>query len=682
MFSLENFDLGHFLIAVIDILIVTYIIYKLIMIVRGTRAVQLLQGIFVIIIVWYVSNFFGLVTLNWLMQNTIRWGFLAIIIIFQPEVRRALEQLGRGGFFSRGKSPGEKDMEKSIDDMVSAVNYMAKRRIGALISFEKKTGLNDYVETGISMNARLTYQLLVNVFIPNTPLHDGAVIIRDNQIAAAACYLPLSESPFISKELGTRHRAAIGISEVTDCLTIVVSEETGGISLTKSGELYRDIDEEMLRSLLNRELLDPSDNDQSSFGNGEGKNMDNLLKNKWFVRILSFIIAIMLYTVVTSEQSPTSSGNQTPTQQPEKMENIALDVHYNDDKFILKGAPEHVTIQLRGPQSLLQKASLTNDHQAYIDLSGKKAGTYTVPVQTKGYPEGLTITRFPPKITVELHKKATASFAVKIKLLNKDDIPKGFVVKDVKTSPEEVKVTAPQDIIQRISFVRGYVNMKGAKETIEKSVPLNIYDVQGNEMSVTTSPESVDVTVVVSEESKKVPLNKQIKGSLPEGYQLQSVKLGREEVEIFGPTAVLQDIDHLTVTIDISDMTTDQTLSIPLDIPEKVKKVTPKKVSAKIDVATIQEKTIQDIPIAVKGLDDGQHVSFIQPEDKQVAVTVSGPEDVVTSLKPEAIDASIDVSELTLGEHTVSVVYATSKEVSLHPKIEKVMINITKTTDM
>lgn len=270
MFSFENFDLVDFLVEVVDILIVTYIIYKLIMIVRGTKAVQLLQGIVVIIIVWYLSNFFGLVTLNWLMENAIRWGFLAIIIIFQPEVRRALEQLGRGGFFSRG-TPGEEDIERSIDAMVKAVAYMAKRRIGALISVERKTGLNDYVETGITMNARLTYQLLVNIFIPNTPLHDGAVVVRENQVAAAACYLPLSESPFVSKELGTRHRAALGISEVTDSVTIVVSEETGGISLTKNGELYRDIDEDMLKSLLTQELLMNVRSGSSSRWNWRGK---------------------------------------------------------------------------------------------------------------------------------------------------------------------------------------------------------------------------------------------------------------------------------------------------------------------------------------------------------------------------------------------------------------------------
>lgn len=243
------------LIDIIDILIVSYVIYKLITMIRGTKAIQLLKGITVVISVRFLSELFHLETLQWLMDKAITWGFLAIIIIFQPEFRRALEQLGRGRLFSRSGGEEEEETRETIEALVKGVSYMAKRRIGALISIERETGLHEYVETGIPLEARLTSQLLVNIFIPNTPLHDGAVIIKERKIVAAACYLPLSESPFISKELGTRHRAALGISEVTDSLTIVVSEETGQISLTKNGELHRDIDEEKLRDMLRRGLL-------------------------------------------------------------------------------------------------------------------------------------------------------------------------------------------------------------------------------------------------------------------------------------------------------------------------------------------------------------------------------------------------------------------------------------------
>lgn len=252
--ALGDFQVLQYLGDIIDILLVWYVIYKLIMVIRGTKAVQLLKGITVIIVVRVLSQYLGLNTLQWLMDQALTWGFLAIIIIFQPELRRALEQLGRGKFFARTASQEDEEQSKVIESVVKATEYMAKRRIGALLTIERETGMGDYIETGISLKADVSSELLINIFIPNTPLHDGAVILQKNQVAAAACYLPLSESPFISKELGTRHRAAVGISEVTDSITVVVSEETGSISLAKNGELHRNLSTDKLKDMLQSEF--------------------------------------------------------------------------------------------------------------------------------------------------------------------------------------------------------------------------------------------------------------------------------------------------------------------------------------------------------------------------------------------------------------------------------------------
>ncbi|BCG61151.1 diadenylate cyclase CdaA [Paenibacillus sp. URB8-2] len=238
---------------IIDILIVSYIIYKVLNMVRGTRAIQLLKGILVLIVIWAFSTLFDLYTLKWLMNQMFTFGVLAIFIIFQPELRRGLEQLGRGKFFGR-TAENDEEVSKLIGEIIKAVNYLARRKIGALIVFERATGLNEYKESGIPMNSVVSSELLINIFIPNTPLHDGALIMQGNQIAAAACYLPLSENPFISKELGTRHRAGIGISEVTDAVSVIVSEETGQISLAINGQVVRDIKEESLISKLYEEL--------------------------------------------------------------------------------------------------------------------------------------------------------------------------------------------------------------------------------------------------------------------------------------------------------------------------------------------------------------------------------------------------------------------------------------------
>lgn len=239
-------------INIMDVLLVWFVVYQLIKVIKGTKAVQLLQGVFVIIITRILTGIFGLETLRWMMDQVFTYGLLVIMIIFQPELRRALEQLGRGRLFARTMMDEEEERARLLEALSKSVSYMAKRRIGALISIEKETGLSEYIETGTPLNSDITSELLINIFIPNAPLHDGAVIMQRNRIAAAGCYLPLSESPFISKELGTRHRAALGLSEVSDAVTIIVSEETGAISIAIDGDLHRDLSLEEFEVRLRR----------------------------------------------------------------------------------------------------------------------------------------------------------------------------------------------------------------------------------------------------------------------------------------------------------------------------------------------------------------------------------------------------------------------------------------------
>ena len=266
LLTLQNF------VRLLDILAVWFVIYELIVFLRGTKAVQLFRGIVVIAIIKAVSVLIGLDTVSWIMDQIINWAVIAMVIIFQPEIRRGLEHLGRGSMFARGKRQNE-DEERMIAELDKAIQYMSKRRIGALVSIKMDTGLEDYIETGIALDADITGELLINIFIPNTPLHDGAVIIQDNQIKVAAAYLPLSESNLIPKELGTRHRAAVGISEVTDALTIVISEETGEVSITKDNELMRGMTRENYLRYFRQVLLTPEDSTKQ-----------NALQN-WFGRV-------------------------------------------------------------------------------------------------------------------------------------------------------------------------------------------------------------------------------------------------------------------------------------------------------------------------------------------------------------------------------------------------------------
>ncbi|TGE75404.1 TIGR00159 family protein [Weissella confusa] len=245
-------------VRIIDIVIVWWLLYRLMMLIRGTKAVTLLRGVGIVIAVKLISWYVGLTTISWLTDQIINWGVIALVVVFQPEIRRGLEHLGRSALFKQKQAYQQET--RLINELDDAIQYMSKRHIGALISIEMETGLEEYIETGIKIDAEVSSQLLINTFIPNTPLHDGAVIIKDARLAAAAAYLPLSDNPTIPKELGTRHRASVGISEVTDSLTIVVSEETGDVSITRNAELMQSLSREDYRKYLTRQLV-PADGD-------------------------------------------------------------------------------------------------------------------------------------------------------------------------------------------------------------------------------------------------------------------------------------------------------------------------------------------------------------------------------------------------------------------------------------
>jgi len=237
----------HWWIDAIDILIVAFIIYQLLQLIRGTHAVQVALGGIVVVVLYWVSQWLDLQAVNWLVRTFLPYAVFGVLVIFQPEIRKMLAHIGKTpllGMFSHQKT------EELLDEIVLATTTLASRRIGAILVLEREMGLKSYIETGIALDAQLTYDLLINIFTPGTPLHDGAAIIQGNRVAAAACFLPLTINPELSRTLGSRHRAAIGITEETDALVVVVSEETRTISVAEAGMLERDLDVAGLRKLL------------------------------------------------------------------------------------------------------------------------------------------------------------------------------------------------------------------------------------------------------------------------------------------------------------------------------------------------------------------------------------------------------------------------------------------------
>jgi len=231
----------------VDILIVAFIVYQLLQFIRGTHAVQMALGGLVLVILYWASQWFNLETVNWLLRTFLPYVVFGIIVVFQTEIRKVLAHLGKTpllGAFATTRT------EEVIDEIVLAATTLAAQRTGAILVIEREMGLRSYIETGIALDALLTYDLLISIFNPGTPLHDGAVVIQGNRVAAAACFLPLTVNPGLARELGSRHRAAIGVTEDTDALAVVVSEETGGISVVVGGNIRRNVDGRALKQAL------------------------------------------------------------------------------------------------------------------------------------------------------------------------------------------------------------------------------------------------------------------------------------------------------------------------------------------------------------------------------------------------------------------------------------------------
>jgi diadenylate cyclase len=243
LFSLPPLDAY----AILDILVVAFIIYQALLLMRGTRAVQMALGLTLVIAFLYMSQWSQLATLSWLLENALSYLFIAVIVIFQSEIRRGLAHFGKTSILSGFSSVNRSEF---YEEIVLATTTLAGRRTGALIVIERDIGLKNYIESGIALDALVSYDVMVTVFDPAVPLHDGAVIIRNGRIAAAACFLPLTVNPRLSKGLGTRHRAAIGVTEETDAVAIIVSEETGSISVAMGGHVERFLDGDGLRQRL------------------------------------------------------------------------------------------------------------------------------------------------------------------------------------------------------------------------------------------------------------------------------------------------------------------------------------------------------------------------------------------------------------------------------------------------
>lgn len=265
MVQLQGLLAAATVLDILDIVVVAYFLYRLHLMMKNTRAATLAKGLLMLLVFMVICRYLNLHVISWLLEKSMTVILVALPVVFQPELRRALEQIGRGKLFHKTSELDEQEFEDMLDSVAHATKIMSKNKVGALMVFERSTGLEDRIETGVAVDGIVSSGLIQNIFVKDTPLHDGAVIIRGKRIIAACCLLPLTENRNLSQELGTRHRAAIGLSEQSDAIVLVVSEETGAVSIARNGELMRYLTVDDVKEILRNSIFRPNMTDKTSF---------------------------------------------------------------------------------------------------------------------------------------------------------------------------------------------------------------------------------------------------------------------------------------------------------------------------------------------------------------------------------------------------------------------------------
>ena len=442
--------------SLLDIFLVTLIFFVILLLVRDTQALVLLRGVFLLIVLLYVlTSLVPLPAFSWLIRTALPSLVFVIPVIFAPEIRRGLEKLGRAGsgagsILPRNNSHSSgSSIVDAIHAVVSATGRLSARQHGALIVLQRSDSLREFMDTGVQLNAIVTPELLLQIFYPNTPLHDGAVIIVENRVAAAGCVMPLSASGILNRsperhQMGLRHRAALGISEATDAIAVVVSEETGSISIAHAGRMIRRLDPERLENVLTafyrppRAAAEPLQHlrthlprldPQPPRGGVKSMELLNRVARNLPTLLFAFAMAVAVWITSVTQADPTISG---PYPRPVKVETIGQD----PGTVLIEINPPQVSVSINAPQSIWKRLN-TEDGlvSAIVDLSGLGPGTHTVNVSTTVKVRPAEFTVIPQSVTVTLEKLASRSFPVRLVVRGEPAI--GYQQGDAELSASE-----------------------------------------------------------------------------------------------------------------------------------------------------------------------------------------------------------------------------------------------------
>ena len=567
--------------TLLDLLLVSLTYFLILLVIKRSQAAVLLRGVLIIaLIAVAVSALFQLPTFTWMLRTALILCLVATPLIFQPELRRGLERLGRTLGFLRIR-PTELS-HRVVPALVRVASDLSERQIGALIILEGTTALTDVISTEVQLNAHLSPDLLETIFQNKSPLHDGAVVVREDEIVAAAAVLPLSEQPLPDgMHQGTRHRATLGISEQSDSLALVVSEENGYISVAQNGRLNRDLDATELRDTLYRFYIPLQASSSGlrglltarlSFSGRNGKvtrrtRVGQILRSVT-TAVLAVMLAVATWLLVAEQVNPAKT--EVMTEIPLRLSNE------NKELLLVSNLPTTVSAVVQAPQDIMANLS-AQSFRATADLSGLSADVHRVPVNVRANDEQVRVVSVDPTtIDVELQLKDTQPMTVEVVLSDRDTLPFSYEISGTPSAqPPQVTVTGPADIMQNLARTEVIIPLRGARSTVQEDRTVLFKDAQGQTLTgLSADPETVQVTVPISQSfnTRDAAVHVVITGTVAPGYWISNIAVDPNTVTLLGPQAILEQIGGFvdTIPVDVSDAAGDILRRVPLAPPARV----------------------------------------------------------------------------------------------------------------
>lgn len=656
--------------TVLDLLLVSLTYFLILVLIRRSQAAVLLRGVLILaLIAVAVSALFQLPTFTYMLRAALIICLIATPLIFQPELRRGLERLGRTFGFLQIR-PTEL-VHRVVPTLLRAANNLSVQRTGGLIVLEGGSNLTDVINTGVLLNADVSTDLLEAIFQDKGPLHDGAVIIREDQIIAAATVLPLSESALPrGMHQGTRHRAALGISEKSDALALVISEETGDISVALQGQLHRKLDATELRDFLFRyyDPLQSSTNGVRDFWSlkywrarskgSKASQRTRVMRIAGFASTaaLAILLSIATWLVVAEQVNPP---------QTIRIDNIPLrTAGLNKDLLIVSNIPTAVSAEVQAPQNIAVDLS-PQSLRATVNLEQLGAGDHRVLVDVRPVDDQVrVITKEPGSLDMELQPRATRTMTVALVIPDRDTLPFSYeITGNPAVTPPQVLVTGPAEVVQTVERAEVSVPLRGARASVNEERAVVLKDAEGNVLAgLTTDPANVQVSIPISQRfnTRDAAVHVVITGTVASGYWISNINVEPKTVTLLGPPSTLEQLGGFvdTVPVDVTGAAGDIVRRVPLAPPAGVSALNERGVSegsveVRITVVPQLSNLRLTLPVEVTG---GQTADTISKSPAFVDVLLSGPLPILNQVNadPKLVRVLVDVTGLEPGPHDLT----------------------------